>query len=80
VLFIGALSVLVYFFFSLEHRGFVGGVSRVGIYTLMIAFGASFGYTIMARVSLLIGRMQFLMFDWIGDEIVARIASLFHGG
>jgi len=80
VLFIGALSVLVYFFFSLEHRGFVGGVSRVGIYTLMLAFGASFGYTIMARVSLLIGRMQFLMFDWIGDEIVGRIASLFHGG
>ena len=80
VLFIGALSVLVYFFFSLEHRGFIGGVSRVGIYTLMIAFGASFGYTIMARVSLLIGRIQFLMFDWIGEEIVARIASLFHGG
>ncbi len=80
VLFVGALSVLVYFFFSVEHRGFVGGVSRVGIYTLMIAFGASFGYTIMARVSLLIGRMQFLMFDWIGEEIVGRIAVLFHGG
>jgi hypothetical protein len=80
VLFVGALSVLVYFFFSVEHRGFVGGVSRVGIYTLMIAFGASFGYTIMARVSLLIGRMQFLMFDWIGEEIVGRIATLFPGG
>ncbi len=80
ILFIGALSVLVYFFFSMEHRGFIGRVSRVGIYMLMIAFGASFGYTIMARVSLLIGRMQFLMFDWIGEEIVARIASLFHGG
>ncbi len=80
VLFFGALTVLVYFFFSVEHRGFVGGFSRVGIYFLMISFGASFGYTIMARVSLLIGRIQFLMFDWIGKEIVGRFAMLIHGG
>ena len=32
----------------------------------MIAFGASFGYTVMARVSLLIGRIQFLLHDWLG--------------
>lgn len=79
VLFFGALTVLVYFFFSLEHRGFIGGVSRVGIYFLMISFGASFGYTIMARVSLLIGRIQFLMFDWIGNEVVGRFAMLISG-
>jgi hypothetical protein len=78
VLFFGALTVLVYFFFSVEHRGFAGGVSRVGIYFLMISFGASFGYTIMARVSLLIGRIQFLMFDWIGNEIVGKLAMLMH--
>ena len=80
VLFVGALSVLVYFFFSVEHRGFVGGVSRVGVYTLMIAFGATFGYTIMARVSLLIGRIQFLMFDWVNVEIIQRFATIFRGG
>jgi hypothetical protein len=73
VLFFGALTVLVYFFFSLEHRGFIGGVSKVGIYFLMVAFGASFGYTIMARVSLLIGRTQFLMFDWIKGEILVKL-------
>jgi len=65
VLLVGAFCVLVYFFFSLEHRGAIGHVSRIGIYFLMVAFGASFGYTIMARISLLIGRMQFLMFDWM---------------
>jgi hypothetical protein len=48
-------------------------VSKVGIYFLMIAFGASFGYTIMARVSLLIGRTQFLMFDWIKGEILVKL-------
>jgi hypothetical protein len=32
----------------------------VGIWVLMVAFGASFGYTVMARISLLIGRVEFL--------------------
>ena len=31
----------------------------------MLSFGASFGYTVMARISLVIGRMQFLLFDWL---------------
>lgn len=74
VLLVGAFAVLVYFFFSLEHTGVVGWISRVGIYFLMIAFGASFGYTVMARVSLLIGRMQFLLFTWIQNEIIARLS------
>ncbi|MBT3342555.1 MAG: hypothetical protein HN712_17335 [Gemmatimonadetes bacterium] len=62
---IGVVSVLVYFFFSVEHTGVVGGISRVGIWFLMVSFGASFGYTIMARLSLLIGRVRFLLDDWL---------------
>jgi hypothetical protein len=31
----------------------------------MIAFGASFGYTVMSRLSILIGRINFLFHDWI---------------
>ncbi|MFA5795032.1 MAG: hypothetical protein WC980_08230 [Candidatus Brocadiia bacterium] len=53
---IGVCSVLVYFLFSVEHKGAVNVISRVGIYFVMIAFGASFGYTVMGRISLLIGR------------------------
>lgn len=63
---LGIVSVLIYFFFSVEHKGVVGGVSVIGIWFLMIAFGASFGYTVMARMSLLIGRIQFLIRDWLG--------------
>jgi hypothetical protein len=63
---IGFLSVLAYFFFSAPHRGIHGGAARVGIWFLMVAFGASFGYTVMARVSLLIARVQFLLRDWLG--------------
>ena len=62
---VGVVSVLIYFFFSVEHTGAVGVVSRVGIWFLMVSFGASFGYTIMARLSLLIGRISFLLDDWL---------------
>jgi hypothetical protein len=62
---IGVFAVLTYFFFSKEHTGALGGVAKLGIWFLMVAFGASFGYTVMARVSLLIGRMQFLLGDWL---------------
>lgn len=65
LLMIGTFCVLVYFFFSIEHKGAVGGLSKVGIYVLMITFGAAFGYTVMARMSLLIGRIQFMMFEWL---------------
>lgn len=66
IILVGVVAVLVYFFFSVEHTGVVGKVSRVGIWFLMISFGASFGYTIMARLSLLIGRVNFLLNDWLG--------------
>ncbi|MDR4508367.1 MAG: hypothetical protein MRJ65_09060 [Candidatus Brocadiaceae bacterium] len=63
---LGVISVLIYFIFSVEHKGTVGKVSKIGIWFLMISFGASFGYTVMGRLSLLIGRIQFLLRDWLG--------------
>ncbi len=65
VLVVGVLSGLVYFFFSKAHKGPFGATAKVGIYFLMIAFGASFGYTVMARISLLFGRMYFLLSQWL---------------
>jgi hypothetical protein len=65
VLLVGVLATLVYFFFSREHKGMLGAGARIGIYFLMVAFGASFGYTIMARISLLFGRFHFLLADWV---------------
>jgi len=63
---IGVVSILVYFYFSHEHEGPLRIVSKIGILYLMIGFGASFGYTIMGRITLLIGRFQFLFYDWLG--------------
>jgi hypothetical protein len=63
----GVLSTLIYFYFSHEHKGVLGATAKVGIWFIMISFGASFGYTVMGRVSLLIGRVQFLIQDWVGS-------------
>jgi len=62
---IGVISTLTYFFFSVEHRGAVGGISKVGIIFLMVGFGSAFGNTVMGRVSLLIQRVDFLLRDWL---------------
>ncbi len=62
----GLLTTLVFFFFSKEHKGALGGAARIGVYFLMVSFGASYGYTVMARISLLIGRVMFLLHDWLG--------------
>lgn len=63
LLLVGVVSILIYFYFSAPHTGVLGKISQVGITFLMIGFGASFGYTVMGRVSLLIGRFQFLFQD-----------------
>jgi hypothetical protein len=61
IILIGVSTVLFYFFFSIEHSGPGKLVARTGIVFLMIAFGAAFGYTVMARMSLLIGRLTDLI-------------------
>ncbi|HEU4683129.1 MAG TPA: hypothetical protein VFS39_01325, partial [Nitrospira sp.] len=61
IILVGVSSVLFYFFFSIEHSGPGKAVARTGIVFLMIAFGAAFGYTVMARMSLLIGRLTDLI-------------------
>ena len=66
VIFVGTFAGLVYFFFSKAHTGAFGATARVGIFFLMITFGASFGYTVMSRMSLLIGRIDYLLGDWLG--------------
>ena len=63
----GVLSALIYFFFSKEHKGAIGTISKIGIYFLMIKFGASFGFAVMGRISLLIGRFEDLI-NYSGSE------------
>ncbi len=61
----GLICILIYFFFSLEHRGTAGFFARVGTGLLMVGFGAGYGYTVMTRIALLIDRFYFLISDWL---------------
>ncbi len=63
---VGLITSLLFFFFSREHKGALGVASRVGVWFLMVGFGAGYGYTVMSRISLLIGRFQFLLETWLG--------------
>ena len=67
ILLIGVVSVLFYFFFSIEHTGPIRVAARTGILFLMVSFGAAFGYTVMARMSLLIGRLSDLI-EYAGPQ------------
>ena len=83
ILLVGVVCVLFYFFFSVEHVGPVRVAARTGILFLMISFGAAFGYTVMARMSLLIGRLSDLIeyaapqYGWASLVLlIATIATL----
>jgi hypothetical protein len=65
VVVVGLISTLGYFYFSREHEGAIGKVAKLGTYFLMIFFGATFGYTVMSRLSTLIGRVDFLLTDFL---------------
>ena len=77
----GVLACLVYFFFSFEHKGVIGATARVGIWILMITFGAAFGYTVMGRIALLAIRFEFLLDDWLWliDPAARRTVALLGG-
>lgn len=67
------LCALFYFFFSKAHTGVFNVVSKIGIYTLMVGFGAGFGLTVMGRVALLVQRILFL------KDYVLEVAAFFRG-
>lgn len=77
LLLISVLSALVYFFFSIEHKGTVARVSQLGVWVLMVTFGAAFGYTVMGRIALLAIRFEFLFDDclWLIDPIGRRLGA-----
>jgi len=63
----GLASVLMFFYFTRKDTNPLFNYSgTVGRYIMMIAFGALFGNAAMGRMSLMIGRLQFLIVKWLG--------------
>jgi hypothetical protein len=68
VFLVGLIATSYFFFFTLSPKvaGRLSWLATIGRYMLMIYFGARFGATVLSRVSLFLGRLQFLLFDWLG--------------
>jgi hypothetical protein len=69
VIVLGTISTLVYFHFT-RAANRPGGrvievVGSVGKWVILVTFGAIFANVVMGRISLLIGRVQFLLVDWL---------------
>ena len=69
---VGLIACLLHFYFSAPQSRPLQAVSRFGVLVLMLAFGASFGYTVMGRISLAIGRVQ----ELLGLDIPAAEAAI----
>jgi hypothetical protein len=55
------LSIIAYFIFTREHKGFMMPVSKIARYGMMITFGAIFGTTSIDRVTTLATRLVILL-------------------
>lgn len=65
VFYVILLAAMSYFFFSFEHKHpMVKGSAMAGRWFLMIGFGAMFGATVMGRMTLFIGRLNFIINSW----------------
>lgn len=67
LLWLFSLVVLVYFFFTIKRENpAVGYPAWLGRWVIVVGLGAAFGNTVLYRWTLLVGRMQFLLFEWLG--------------
>ncbi len=61
---VGAVCTVVYFYFTVPTSSVpMKGATTLGKWFLLISFGAAFGSTVMSRISVLLGRLQFLIQD-----------------
>lgn len=67
IIFVGCITALSHFIFTYEgmHKGTLGFVPKVGRWMMLMAFGASFGNTVMTRFGMYQGRILFLLRDWL---------------
>ena len=73
VIVVGLGACLLHFYFSAPQSRLLKTISRFAVLVLMLSFGASFGYTVMGRISLCIGRVQ----EMLGlDKSEAAVAQI----
>jgi hypothetical protein len=68
IIFVGVITALSHFIFTYGqmHEGSLGNIPKVGRWLMLLAFGASFGNTVMTRFGMYQGRIVFLLREWLG--------------
>ena len=69
IYFVITMLTIGYFFFTPKWRAESRTGKALDIWArriMMIGFGATFGNVVQGRISILIGRLQFLLHDWLG--------------
>jgi len=61
LIFIGVVTSLTYFLFTIEHKGTVGIIAKVGRVFLMISLGANFSGELVWYQTQMIGRLMFII-------------------
>ena len=61
------LAVVYYFVFTFPgmHAGNLGIVSKIARYGMMASFGYSFANALLSRITMIFGRLDFLMSEWL---------------
>jgi len=59
------VSTVLFFIFTREPKGGFKVITQIGRIGMMFFFGATFGTTVTTRMIYLIGRLQFLLFEWL---------------
>jgi len=66
---VGTVTTITYFFFTAAYtKQLEGGLKilpQVGQWFMMIAFGASFGQSVMGRLATLVGKVSFILKDFL---------------
>ena len=69
---VAAVTAVSYFIFTREHKGPLGVSTKLGRYFMLVAFGASYGGTVMTRLAVFVPQMQYLLSsDAMGGTILA---------
>ena len=78
VFYVILLASMAYFFFSFEQKNaVVTRTAAAGRWFLMIGFGAIFGATVMGRMTLFVGRINFIINDWRPEVVSVWPSTIF---
>ena len=77
IIVVGVVTTLIYFYFSKEHKGLLGGTAKVGIWFIMISFGISVILVLPRICDMFAERSEWLQKNLKKIETVTQKSEMF---